>query len=808
MGISRYWVAHNSQDFSSTYWSISSGGPTGASVPDSSCHAYFDHLGPGNCTCSQPVSVLGLTVDPGFPGRITQQNNPITIGLEDASFAGGKFVGGTSEINVLGNFYLTGTDFTSTRGNLIVQKDFYCNDGSSFASNDGTVTSYANDKNFDPHGATFSNLVLARSSLTADHQVLDSTCFIKNKLILDGGYLQFGSDGTMYAMRDVECNEGFGRLSPEHNGIISFYGPNKQALHCNGGVLPHVFVNKNYVKNPVIAYGDSSILINGDFLIFDGTFNTNGLNLYQGSIVNLSKTPVHADFTWSVVHEIPRLIQFIDLSTGAPLDWNWDLGDGTQSFIQSFVHNYPGFETVYPVTLRVINDLGPDTTTINVMTYPKYTNFYADNTEVTTYYRRPVNFITTSTHGLYTSHDGSSWVLRYRDLDTNIHKVCKNTDAGVYLAGTSGIGKPLLWSANGYDWGAIELLIGDYTRSTSVNQPVYGNGLFLINDNNNIYRSGNGIDWNLSEYFSTQLYTDHPDLTNGVSLTDVVFGNRTFVLLDELNNTTWTTPDGVAFTRGLYVPTQQQANLSFGRGLFVIGGFHSSPDYLIWISSDGSSWAGHFYQSGLTADTPMNVQNIVYGNDTSGIGIDTFLAQYYVHSNYTWFDSTTKIYTIGSSDASTWYVRSANPLEFSEISFYKGPVNSSKFIGVGTDDGTVNNVFTTVDGVNWVKQQLRLPTSNYLYGVWADSNRVDDRPSFVKEEFVINSNDLLNGGVTLKYRAIGPVSVSIVDGASQKQGYDFECYEAFVTWTGFAMQGIIGVGDTIVVVYCGSVVTL
>lgn len=62
-----------------------------------------------------------------------------------------------------------------------------------------------------------------------------------------------------------------------------------------------------------------------------------------------------ADFTYSVPTGIvPEAVQFTDTSTGSPVLWSWDFGDGTASAEQNPVHNYTAAGT-YTVKLQVFN---------------------------------------------------------------------------------------------------------------------------------------------------------------------------------------------------------------------------------------------------------------------------------------------------------------------------------------------------------------------------------------------------------------------------------------------------------------------
>ena len=56
------------------------------------------------------------------------------------------------------------------------------------------------------------------------------------------------------------------------------------------------------------------------------------------------------------------LVHFTDKSTGNPISWSWNLGDGTTSTDQSPYHNYKTAGS-YTVSLTVTNPFGTDTAT-------------------------------------------------------------------------------------------------------------------------------------------------------------------------------------------------------------------------------------------------------------------------------------------------------------------------------------------------------------------------------------------------------------------------------------------------------------
>jgi len=74
--------------------------------------------------------------------------------------------------------------------------------------------------------------------------------------------------------------------------------------------------------------------------------------------VNTPPPPLVADFTVSpLLGIVPLVVDFTDRSTGNPVSWNWNFGDGSSSTARNPSHIYlvPGS---YTATLTVKNSAG------------------------------------------------------------------------------------------------------------------------------------------------------------------------------------------------------------------------------------------------------------------------------------------------------------------------------------------------------------------------------------------------------------------------------------------------------------------
>lgn len=89
----RYWVAGTEQDWSdSTYWSATSGGTGGASVPGSSDNVIFDGNGLGNCNTNGSRTVVNLTLSSGYTGALKVFFNQYILATGSISVASGATI--------------------------------------------------------------------------------------------------------------------------------------------------------------------------------------------------------------------------------------------------------------------------------------------------------------------------------------------------------------------------------------------------------------------------------------------------------------------------------------------------------------------------------------------------------------------------------------------------------------------------------------------------------------------------------------------------------------------------------------------
>ncbi|MBZ0167612.1 MAG: hypothetical protein K8I00_12470, partial [Candidatus Omnitrophica bacterium] len=138
-----YWVGSaGGSTNSAANWSTAAnacGVSGGASVPGTSDVARFTSSCTNNATVDAAFSVLGVDMQSGYTGTVTQSGSTITVGTSDWIQADGTFTGGTNTIDINDAFTFSGGTFTSTSGALFVANAFTISGSANFNPSTGTV---------------------------------------------------------------------------------------------------------------------------------------------------------------------------------------------------------------------------------------------------------------------------------------------------------------------------------------------------------------------------------------------------------------------------------------------------------------------------------------------------------------------------------------------------------------------------------------------------------------------------------------------------------------------------------------------
>jgi PKD repeat protein len=85
----------------------------------------------------------------------------------------------------------------------------------------------------------------------------------------------------------------------------------------------------------------------------------NYVTVTDGPVPQPTRTPVPGEIiaqfsAYPTSGNAPLIVDFRDMSTGNPVSWDWNFGDGTHASLQNPTHIYPTAGS-YPVTLSVTN---------------------------------------------------------------------------------------------------------------------------------------------------------------------------------------------------------------------------------------------------------------------------------------------------------------------------------------------------------------------------------------------------------------------------------------------------------------------
>jgi hypothetical protein len=351
------------------------------------------------------------------------------------------------------------------------------------------------------------------------------SCDVLNILTLSGGYLR---DGTISTHGDVDCSSGFGSFSTDHNASIVFTGTNKQSLFSNGGIFPHVEINKP-TSNQVKAFGNYPIYVSGDFLISDGTFHTNGHDIRTFGAAVAPIPFYDVDFDWEIVPD----------TTEVPFEYMAPSNTASSTLFRSTDgSNWEGYNVVSEG--QFIYDM---TATV-------------DGT-----------YVMACSDGIYTTTDFNNIDLRFTATDfggfNSIYWFKMLEADGTYVVVGSQGGIAI--STNTVDWELIKtsMYSGNSGFGYNLEDVKYANGIYLISGQfGQRARSYDASNWTI--------FTNPTDLFYGIG----VHNDSTFVL--------------TAKTVGLLVPRQRVYLTTDGSSLSMVRDTTVGDDLFTAISHDGT----------------------------------------------------------------------------------------------------------------------------------------------------------------------------------------------------------------------------
>jgi hypothetical protein len=226
----------------------------GGVVPTSGDTVVFDGTSTKNCTINVNISIVGITINSGYTGTITQSSGvTITIGSSHWTQNDGTFSGGDSAITINSIFDLNGGTFTSTSATLTNNTTSNTNvfdiaTASTFNHNNGTVKfTGSNHFAIDTHNSSLYNVELNKCG----------SCSASGKIDVNGDLI-LASTGTssidIYLAGNLSGSATM--LHSGSSGKITFDGTGDQTSTFTGR-LPFVTVNK--ASGTLTFYNDFAV---------------------------------------------------------------------------------------------------------------------------------------------------------------------------------------------------------------------------------------------------------------------------------------------------------------------------------------------------------------------------------------------------------------------------------------------------------------------------------------------------------------------------------------------------------------------
>jgi hypothetical protein len=201
--------------------------------PGSADLATFDATSTKAATIDANISVLGIDINTGYSGTITQGTGfTVTVGTSDFDITAGTFTGGDSTIDINDAFTVSGGTFNATTGSMTVAGAFTVSSGT-FNETTGTVVADTTSSTYNVVTTeTFYNFTINRTSSTTITS--GDTIVVSNTLTLTNGTVATGTIDARNAISQASTFDG-------GTGVIEFGDDGVgQTYTLNGGIAPTI----------------------------------------------------------------------------------------------------------------------------------------------------------------------------------------------------------------------------------------------------------------------------------------------------------------------------------------------------------------------------------------------------------------------------------------------------------------------------------------------------------------------------------------------------------------------------------------
>ncbi len=309
----------------------------GDSCPGVADIATFDGTNTDDVTINGPVGVLGIDINSGYTGTITQAST-LTIGATGYDQADGTFVGSADNIDINGDYTLSAGTFFASRGTTYFEDDLRIT-GGTFNANGGIIEfdGASTESLIDlPGGAlSINNLNINKSGVSAYLYLNtgDTLTVTNTAQFLDGAVWAFSPTGII----DIDLCQNttfysqFGANNSLHTGQIHFNNGNGSGSITvqTTSTLPAITLADSNCSLDLAGTGTTTFY--GDTTFTTGTINVNNSAVYFDGTVDL------AGATYNGGSGAEGFSGAVTMSSG-----DWDFGSGIVDFEVAAVSTFSG----------------------------------------------------------------------------------------------------------------------------------------------------------------------------------------------------------------------------------------------------------------------------------------------------------------------------------------------------------------------------------------------------------------------------------------------------------------------------------
>ncbi|MBN8696071.1 MAG: hypothetical protein J0L87_06040 [Bacteroidetes bacterium] len=367
-------------------WNVASNW-TPAQVPGVNDIAVFNATKLGSCVMNVNVDIGGISVQSGYTGTISQSSGiKVKIGSQNAIFSAATFTGSattTDSIIVNGTFTLSGSNFTSTSGYLVLKNTVTYSSGT-FSNNNGTVNFAATVAQTIP-AWNYANLTSSSTgtrTLASSGTIGISNTFTKgtNTFTVTGSTVNYNGTGAQtitafnYNNLTISGARTTNSITLANAGTIGISSNFTNSATFTTGT----YINTGSTLNYNGTGAQTVIAFNYNILTISGARTTNNVTLVNGGTIRVASTFTNSStFTTGKIVSTNNTFEYNGASsqTIGAIDYNnlVSSSTGARVFASTGVIGIAGTFTkgsnTYTITGSTINYNGLGAQSIVAMNY-------------------------------------------------------------------------------------------------------------------------------------------------------------------------------------------------------------------------------------------------------------------------------------------------------------------------------------------------------------------------------------------------------------------------------------------------------